>query len=204
MNKFKVSPTSAFNKLYDTNHLFRYASDDNLININESKEVGHYLFCYGSNSLNQLKKRLKKNNLIAKKAYLPNHIRIFAGHSNKWNGGTSSIMKTEDNYYVKGLIVYLYENDFKKLDKYEGATKNQNPFSKEDNIYRRKYIVVKDSNDENINCIIYQKNNHNWISYPSDEYLEAIKENMKYYWPELDNTNQLFVYDKNLNLKGVF
>jgi len=204
MNKFKVSKNSAFQQLYDISVLNQYSSDDNLIKSGTSNEIGHYLFCYGSNSLSQLKKRLNNKDLEGKKAYLPGYARIFAGHSNKWNGGTASIIESYDNQYVKGCIVYLKESEYKKLDKFEGAHKNENPFSKIDNIYRRKYITVKDINDQSIPCICYIKNNHNWISYPSDEYLNAIKKNLGDFWPELDVSNQIYIYDSKLLLKGIY
>ena len=131
-------------------------------------------------------------------------MRIFSGHSNKWNGGTASIMSANESYFVKGLIVELNEYDLDKLDRFEGAHKGPNPYSKLNNIYRRKYINVKDSNGNEIQSIVYIKNNHNWISYPSDEYLNAIKENMGDYWPELDDDRKLFIYDNNLMLRGFF
>lgn len=204
MNKFKISQNTAFERLYDASFFVKFSSDDNLINMNKTSEIGNYLFCYGSNSINQLKKRLNLKQIDVKKAYLPDYVRIFSGHSNKWNGGTASIIPNKENHYVKGTIVFLKESEFKKLDKFEGAHKNLNPFSKKDNVYRRNYITVKDSNDNDIYCVTYIKNNHSWMSYPSDEYLEAIKTNMKKYWPELDASNQLFVYDNNLLLKGTY
>ena len=204
MNKFKISDTVGFSKLYDSSNLLKYASDDNLINLKGYNEMGHYLFCYGSNSLSQLKKRLNKKDLEVKKAYLPNYARIFSGHSNKWNGGTASIIKAPDHFMVKGTLIYLFENDLKKLDKFEGAHKNPNPFSKIDNIYRREYITVRNSDNQNIPCITYIKNNHNWMSYPSNEYLDAVKINMGKYWEELDDSKQLYIYDKNLLLKGIY
>lgn len=207
MNKFKISSNSAFTKLYDSSEFLKYSSDDMISNIklNNNNDMGHFLFCYGSNSIEQIKKRLNiKKKIDVKKAYLPNHIRIFAGHSKKWNGGTATVIKTNEDYYVKGTIIYLSETELEKLDKYEGANKNMNPFSKIDNIYRRKYIKVKDPNDNYISCIIYVKNKKDWISYPSDEYLNAIKKNISIYWPELDVSNQMYIYDKDLVLKGMY
>ena len=204
MNKFKVSPNPETIKLYDPFFFTKYSSDDNLMNISIKNQIKYYLFCYGSNSLNQLKKRLNKKTLKSDKAYLPNHVRIFSGHSNKWSGGTASIMDTNENYYVKGSIVELNEHDLSKLDRYEGAHKYPNPFSKTDNIYRRKYVNIIDSSGKEKQSITYIKNNHNWISYPSDDYLKAVKENIQEYWPELDDSNKLFIYDNNLILKGFY
>ena len=131
-------------------------------------------------------------------------MRIFSGHSNKWNGGTASIIDVNENYYVKGSIVELNDFDLNKLDKFEGANKDPNPYSRVNNIYRRKYVNVIDSNGNKIQSITYIKNNHNWMSYPSEEYLRAVKENIQEYWPELDDSNKLFIYNNNLMLKGFF
>ena len=204
MNKFKVSSNSAFQRLYDPILLNKYSSDDNLMKIDSSGEMGYYLFCYGSNSTNQLKKRLNKKNIESQKAYLPNYTRIFAGHSAKWNGGVASIISTNDNHCVKGSLIFLKESELKKLDKYEGANKNENPFSKIDNIYRRTYVNVKDKNNDNITSIVYIKNNNTWKSYPSEEYLAAVKNHLKEYWDELDVDNQLNVYNNDLILKGIY
>ena len=65
-------------------------------------------------------------------------------------------------------------------------------------IYRRCYVNVKDEKDNNIHCLVYIRNNHNWIEYPSDNYLEALKKNMKTYWNELDTSNQIHIYDNLL------
>ena len=204
MNKFKVSPNPGTNQLYDPFFFTKYSSDDNLMNISIKNQIKYYLFCYGSNSLNQLKKRLNKKILKSEKAYLPNYLRIFSGHSNKWNGGTASIIDVNENYYVKGSIVELNDFDLNKLDKFEGANKDPNPYSRVNNIYRRKYVNVIDSNGNKIQSITYIKNNHNWMSYPSEEYLRAVKENIQEYWPELDDSNKLFIYNNNLMLKGFF
>lgn len=204
MNQFKVPSNSRINRLYDSSFFTKYSSDDNLINNYTQNQVSYYLFCYGSNSLNQLKKRLNKKILKSEKAYLPNYLRIFSGHSNKWNGSTASIIDANENYYVKGSIVELNDFDLNKLDKFEGANKDPNPYSRVNNIYRRKYVNVIDSNGNKIQSITYIKNNHNWISYPSEEYLRAVKENIQEYWPELDDSNKLFIYNNNLMLKGFF
>ncbi len=204
MNQFKVPPNSRINRLYDSSFFTKYSSDDNLINNYTQNQVSYYLFCYGSNSLNQLKKRLNKKILKSEKAYLPNYLRIFSGHSNKWNGGTASIIDANENYYVKGSIVELNDFDLNRLDKFEGANKDPNPYSRVNNIYRRKYVNVIDSNGNKIQSITYIKNNHNWMSYPSEEYLRAVKENIQEYWPELDDSNKLFIYNNNLMLKGFF
>jgi len=186
MNKFKISLTKdeCVKDAYDSSILNKYASDDMLISLHNNYEHKCYLFCYGSNSLQQIKKRVNNNTLISQKAYLPNYSLIFAGRSNKWNGGVASIINSDTDDIVKGSIVYLKESEFVKLDKFEGSTKNKNPFSKIDNLYRRQYIIVKDKDNNDIQCIAYIKNNQKWMEYPSNEYLEAIKSNLIQHWEE--------------------
>ena len=204
MNTFKIHPNSAFTPLHNNVFLLNYASDDMLANNDNINEFGYYLFSYGSNSLNQLKKRVKNNKLKGQKAYIEGYSRIFAGKSNKWNGGVATIIESEKSSIVKGSIVYLTESELVKLDSFEGANKNINPFSKINNLYRREYICANDENNNSINCITYIKNNTNWIKYPSNDYLEAIKNNLNEYWDELDDSNKLHIYDNNLTLIGKY
>ena len=150
---------------------------------------------------------MNNNTLISQKAYLPNHSLIFAGKSNKWNGGVASIINIDTDDIVKGSIVYLKESEFVKLDKFEGAIKNKNPFSKIDNLYRRQYIIVKDKDNNDIQCIAYIKNNHKWIEYPSKEYLEAIKSNLIQHWDEYNisqMSNKLTIIDHEMEIRGVY
>jgi|TARA_B110000483_G_scaffold234850_1_gene305523 gamma-glutamylcyclotransferase (GGCT)/AIG2-like uncharacterized protein YtfP len=201
MQTFKIHPNSAFTPLHNGIKLMSYSSDDMLNTTKHPIDTGYYLFSYGSNSLNQLKKRVKNNKLTGEKAYINGYTRIFAGKSNKWNGGVASIVKSNIDDTVKGSLVYLSDNELKRLDIFEGANKNENPFSKIDNFYRREYITVFDSENNKINCIVYIKNNHNWVMYPSNEYLEAVKKNIIEYWGEL---NELYIYDHNLYLRGKY
>ena len=212
MNKFgfKINQFN-FNKSSDLSNvclehpnLLKYSSDTDLINKNNQYNNGQYLFCYGSNSLSQLKQRLKKENLIVKKAYLPNYVRIFAGNSTKWNGGVASIIQANSYHQVKGCVVYVHDSDLFKLDKYEGAHKDDSPFSRTNNIYRRKYIKIFDENHNEISAITYIKNNQNWLYYPSTEYLQAVKKNVQEFWEELDEFGELLIYDNQLMLKGKY
>ena len=192
------------NIMFEPATLLKYSSDTDLINNNIQNNYGHYLFCYGSNSISQLKERLKKDNLIVKKAYLTNHLRIFAGNSTRWKGGVASIIPAHENNIVKGSMVYLYESDLIKLDKYEGAHKDESPFSRINNIYRRKYIKIFDEKNNEISAITYVKNNQNWLHYPSSEYLDALKKNIGEFWEDLDELGKLLIYDNQLMLKGKY
>ncbi len=207
MNKFKISSNTDVKALYDSSILNKYASDDMIISLQNNYEHKCYLFCYGSNSLQQIKKRVNNNTLISQKAYLPNYSLIFAGKSNKWNGGVASIINIDTDDIVKGSIVYLKESEFVKLDKFEGATKNKNPFSKIDNLYRRQYIIVKDKDNNDIQCIAYIKNNQKWMEYPSKEYLEAIKSNLIQHWDEYNissNPSKISIIDHEMKIRGIY
>lgn len=175
---------------------------DNFNNLFNDK--GSYIFCYGSNSLEQLKERVLNSNLEAKKAYLPGYIRIFAGYSKKWGGGVASLKKVNDNNVTKGSIVFLNENELSKLDKYEGALKDATPYGRVNNIYYRKEMIVKDENHNSIECVAYIKNNEQWVKPPSDSYLEAIKKNLSQFWSELDEGEKIIIYDHQNNKRGEF
>ena len=198
---FKIS---SFDNSCLYNNYIKYSSDTDLINTRLKNDMGIYLFCYGSNSIEQVKERTKNYELKSKKAYLPNYSRIFSGKSNKWNGAVASIIENNNNK-IKELLIFLKEKHLDKLDKFVGANKNINPFSKKDNLYSRKYLTVKDENHNDIKCITYIKNNHEWILPPSEEYLTSIRNHLKQHWDEYKNDlNELYIFDKNFKMKGTF
>lgn len=167
-------------------------------------EKGSYVFCYGSNSIEQLKERVSNPDLEAKKAYLPGYIRIFAGFSKKWNGGVASLKKVNENYLTKGSIVFLNNSELNKLDKFEGACKDATPYGRVNNIYHRKNLIVKDENHQDIECIAYIRNHDEWEKPPSEAYLRAIKNNLSPFWSELDDEQKIIIYDHQINKKGDF
>ena len=169
-----------------------------------SHEEMYYVFCYGSNSVEQLKKRVNNNNLKAYKAYLEGYVRFFAGYSKKWDGGVCSIMKTENEYITKGSIVKLTEDELKKLDKFEGACKDATPYGRVNNVYYRKHIIVKNELDYPIECVVYIRNDPTWIKPPSDDYLKALKNNLSPFWSELDEDKKIIIFDHQLNQIGEF
>ena len=57
--------------------------------------IKYFVFSFGSNSIKQLKGRLKNKNLKGWSAILSGHIRIYAGCANTWNqSGVASLYKT--------------------------------------------------------------------------------------------------------------
>lgn len=127
-------------------------------------EYKNAVFCYGSNSIEQLKGRLSNNDLVSYSAYLDRYKRIFCGYSKNWNGGVASLIHKKFNK-TYGIIVFLTQDELLKLDSYE-----INYTRKEINCYvmiNNIYILHK--------CFTYFANNNNWIEYPSQQYLISIK-----------------------------
>lgn len=156
-----------------------------------------WLFCYGSNFPDQLKKRLHlQRELEMKKAYLPNAARVFA------NGVATLIHIQGEN--VLGYIVQVTEEELSQMDQFEGVTYGK---------YHRQSINVKVEN-EYVVAIAYiitlwylQNKVHQWTS-PSQEYLERITKTLNTFWWKKDqNTGQLRpfqIHDINLHQEKVF
>lgn len=139
------------------------------IKSNKSKKIknGKYLFCYGSNSIEQIKERLNiERDIVYHAAFINNYTRIFCGISKKWdNGGISSIYPLLENK-VFGISVYLSEDEIKRLDEHEsGYTRMQ----LEGNI---QYLINKKSKKKIFE--VYIKNNNNFRQLPSENYMKAI------------------------------
>ena len=124
------------------------------------------LFCYGSNSIQQLKERLDKTHIKYEKGYIQDHVRIFYGTSHKWNnGGIASIFPCISKK-IFGIIVYITEEDIKKLNNYEKGY----------HLETKKAILQKKLKNTEINVITYVKNNHHFCFMPSIKYLFAINQ----------------------------
>ena len=122
------------------------------------------IFSYGSNSINQIKGRTNNLSLISYSAYIDNFKRIFAGHSNLWNGGVASLVQKRFAR-TYGIIVFLTDDEIAKLDVYEVN-------------YSKKELecsAIIDNLIHNIKCYTYIKDNHYWCTHPSQQYLTAIK-----------------------------
>tara|TARA_B110000037_G_scaffold219630_1_gene285208 strand:- start:244 stop:729 length:486 start_codon:yes stop_codon:yes gene_type:complete len=146
-------------------------------------------FAYGSNNIEQLKKRVKNNSLISYKAYLPNSTRIFAGYSKKWGGSVASIEYCPKQI-VKGSLVFLTNQELVYLDKFEGI-KDPDPYNTDftKNVYSRNNIhvyIILDDQIKLLNAVTYIRNNDSTISdscpSPSEKYIDAIYENIKQFW----------------------
>jgi cation transport regulator ChaC len=124
------------------------------------------VFSYGSNSIFQLRGRVNNSALQSYPGYVDGYKRIFCNYSKRWKGGVASIIKKR---YIRtyGIIVYLNKEELQILDGYE---QNYSKIEIE--------CTILNHNKENfqkIQCIAYQSNSHEWINYPSQQYLVAIK-----------------------------
>ena len=104
-----------------------------------SKEDRVPCFCYGSNSVAQLRERCQNETLVAEAATLPGFRRIFAGSSQKWFGvGVASLAAAKGVAACIGSIVRLSVAELDLLDRHEGIPTGSDPFSSAPpNRYRR-------------------------------------------------------------------
>ncbi len=157
------------------------------INNNEKK---YYLFCYGSNSSEQIQQRLDLNDkLTSERAYIKDHIRIFAGKSERWNGGIASIYPKMDSE-VYGILVKLTLEEIEKMDKFEGG-------------YERKIMNVikqlENELEEIIESFVYVKKNQIFEYLPSNQYLFAIRKMLDERKMEGKNKENIIIYGLNDN-----
>ncbi len=130
----------------------------------------HHLFSYGSNNTRQLAERVGRTDppFRAVKAILPNHVRIFAGYSSRWNGAPASVFPRHCSL-VTGTVVEISEEELEKLDSFETG-------------YSRVQRTVYLQSLPNVPLIahIYIKNEHyHREALPSPSYLEAINRNIE-------------------------
>ena len=124
-----------------------------------------YLFCYGSNNSQQIFERIQSNKpLIYMNAYLQDHVRIFAGTSQRWRGGIVGLYP-QSSLKTYGILVHLTESQLLLMDEFEKG-------------YERKTIVVNTQVSETVTEIIesevYWKTNINFEYLPSTDYLCSI------------------------------
>jgi hypothetical protein len=120
------------------------------------------IFSYGSNSVNQLRGRLRSPNLIAHPAHVENWSRIFCLKAPHWGDGGVASLAPHPGAKTLGSIVNLNENELAILDSFEGG-------------YRRQEIdVVLSATNESLKSNVYIAVDPAWLKPPSEEYLTAI------------------------------
>jgi hypothetical protein len=119
------------------------------------------LFSYGSNNVKQLTERVGQVTAVGP-GYLPNHVRVFAGYSERWKGAVACVYKRKD-CTVQGVIVQVRNAQLNLLDRYEyGYTRHQ-------------MGVYNTSTGTLVPCEVYVKNDTTWVAPPSPEYIAAIR-----------------------------
>ena len=163
-----------------------------------SKEDRVPCFCYGSNSVAQLRERCQNETLVAEAATLPGFRRIFAGSSQKWfGGGVASLAASEGVAACIGSIVRLSAAELDLLGRHEGIPTGSDPFSSAPpNRYRRQLVSVVLGDGQPLEAVAYIRNNHEWEAYPSDAYLSACHRNLSPFWPQLDDKGYIVVLDE--------
>jgi gamma-glutamylcyclotransferase (GGCT)/AIG2-like uncharacterized protein YtfP len=126
----------------------------------------HAVFCYGSNSYEQITQRCGVEPTKYVPAILPNHRRIFQGHSRTWNGGVANVVpsKTES---VKGAYAEICDSCLADLDRYEGIAGGYY-------IRVKEHVILNDGS--RVPCWIYLINpaRNAPETLPSAAYLRAI------------------------------
>ena len=150
-------------------------------------------FCFGSNSVVQLSERLQSDTLVAEAATLRDYQRIFAGVSQKWGGGGVASLVVAAGGSCVGSIVQLTDEQFRRLDGFEGIKPGSDPECTDFSVnrYRRVAIVVEvpaaaAGTVEERSAIAYIRNSSEWGAFPSDAYLAACHRNISQFFEELD------------------
>jgi gamma-glutamylcyclotransferase len=118
------------------------------------------LFAYGSNSTCQIQRRAGSDDkLTYEPGILPDHARIFAGHSKRWGGAVASVHPCM-GMGVGGIVVRLPAEALAALDEYEGG-------------YTRRQRTVLTQGGP-VKAHMYVKDRSEYRSPPSDAYLQAV------------------------------
>ena len=154
-------------------------------------------FCFGSNSVAQLRERCQNDALVAEAATLPGYHRIFAGSSAKWGGGGVASLVAAKGAACIGSIVRLSAAELDLLDRHEGIPTGSDPFSgAPPNRYRRQLVSVALADGQPLEAVAYIRNKHEWEAYPSEAYLSACHCNLSPFWPQLDADGAIVVLDE--------
>ena len=134
-------------------------------NCTDAPDGWEYVFSYGSNSTAQLAQRLGRNGAFEfHPAMLPDHCRIFAGHSQRWGGAVASVHPCPGQQ-VHGLLVLMTAAEMGVLDTYEGSyTRMVKVFHYHDQAGQAKEAKGW----------VYVKDDTTWRGPPSQSYLLAI------------------------------
>ena len=151
-----------------------------------------YLFCYGSNNINQLRYRTKNPDLKSYKGLLLDHLRIFSGKSKMWNNSGVASLKEKKGTNCKGSYVIVNDQELNMIKQFEGE------------LYQLKPVLIEDEKQKKIKATAFFKKDNTWINHPTLDYISAIVENIYLFWKQLDENNELIVKDEYEAIKGIY
>jgi len=134
-----------------------------------------WLFCHGSNNINQLMEILEKDEIEFASAYAKHWQRVFRGYSKFWRSGVSTIIKNK-GAYVFGICVKVTRFDLSLLDFNEDANPDDCFDSKYGLRKREKVkvnLVLGDNNFKEVMAWAYISNSKKF-SRPSEKYLKEV------------------------------
>ena len=131
-----------------------------------------WVFCYGSNGMEQLRGRVDhKGDWEYRPVVLKGYARIFSGYSGTWNGAVASIWP-DPKKKVYGSIVKMTKTEIKKLDQYEGV-------GAAGWYYQDTFRVHDVHTGEAYTAMGYVKEDMEMTAVPSVKYLHSIELNLK-------------------------
>ncbi len=124
-----------------------------------------FYFAYGSNMNQKQMKERCPNSKFIKKVYVKGYRFVYDGYSTTRKGAVANIVKDE-NCIVWGALYEITQTDLENLDKCEGYRK----------VYKREYIVVKDSEGKEYKNVWVYLREPQPIGRPSEEYKKIVYE----------------------------
>jgi hypothetical protein len=131
-----------------------------------------WVFCYGSNGLKQLRRRVNhKGPWESRPAILEKYALIFSANSKLWKGAIASIWP-DDKSKVYGMVVKMNAAEIALLDQYEGT--HIEDWYVQDRVY-----PIDALTKERYTAMAYVNQDIEFEVPPSIAYLKAIEENLK-------------------------
>jgi len=177
MSRITRASMRTLNTLLESNDTRPIISSPSLTSVEMETRGGggprkKWVFCYGSNGLKQLRRRVKhKGPWEYRPAILPKYALIFSANTKSWNGAIASIWP-DDKSKVYGMIVKMNASEIALLDRYEGI--HLEDWYVQDTVYPEDALT-----GEKYTAMAYVNQDIEFEIPPSIEYLKAIEENLK-------------------------
>jgi hypothetical protein len=137
----------------------------------------YHVFSYGSNSVAQLRGRVRNATLTASPAIARDYDRIFCMSSSRWGGTGAASLAPAPGKSTWGAVAALTAEELELLDSFEFPA------------YERVKITVTVTSQESrvdaeITAFAYLAKDCMWKVPPSEQYLTAIHVMLREQWPE--------------------